>query len=393
MAMMRENLRAFVAHVYAHSRGWRRRFDALGLSPRDFADETDLVKLPVLRKEALPDLQREDPPFGGLICGDAAQLARIFLSPGPIYDPQREGTDPWGFAPALTAAGFRRGERVINTFSYHLSPAGMMFDEALRALGCVVIPAGVGNSELQVRLVRDLAVTGYVGTPSFLGILLDRATEIGVEFPIKKAFFTAERVTEEMKARFAAAGIAFCEGYGTADAGCIAYQVPGEHGLRVADRVLVQLCDPQTGQPVGPGEAGEVVVTVFDPVYPLLRFGTGDLSRWVEGAEGKVLAGVLGRVGEAVKVRGMFVHPRQVQEVAARFPEVRGVRAVVSSDGMRDRFTLQVAVPSAAWCAELAAAIQAYACDVLRVTPEVTRVDEEVLAEGKVIVDIRDRAG
>lgn len=299
-----------------------------------------LARLPILRKEALIDRQAANPPFGGLLGVPVAALQRLFMSPGPIYDPQGTGPDYWRWGDALRAAGFVKGDIALITFAFHLTPAGHMFDEAARALGCVVVPGGGGNSELQARLLRDAHVTAYVGVASFLLVLLEKARELGfgAQVQLRCGFVTAEPLAPSVRRRLQDEfGVTTRQGYGTADLGCVAYECERADGLHLDDHALVELVE------------GEVVVTLLSDVYPLLRFGTGDLAAWADGAcpcgrTSPRLAGILGRVGEAVKVRGMFVHPRQIAEAlepGARF------QAVVTRPGHTDEFTVRIEQPAA----------------------------------------------
>ncbi|MDI6880154.1 MAG: AMP-binding protein [Desulfitobacteriaceae bacterium] len=323
--------------VYAsvHSPFWRER-----LKDKPFAE------ISVLKKGELPAIQQQKLPFGGLLTVPEYEAARIFLSPGPIYDVQGTDGDFWRFAEALEVAGFGPGDIVQNTFSYHLSPAGMMFDAALRKLGATVIPAGIGNTELQVQVLRDCRVTGYVGTPSFLATLLERAGkeeyQFGHELKLNKAFFTAEKLAPALRRVWQEAGLSVFEGYGTADAGLIAYEDGVNPGLKVAASVYLEICDPETGKPLPQGAdgIGEVIVTVLDKTYPLIRFGTGDLSSWLPGQEGKYISGVLGRVGDGVKVKGMFVHLKQFAPILENTAWVSYYQAVVTREDNSDRFTL-----------------------------------------------------
>ena len=334
-AMAQEKLQELMAQAKAHSPFWQDR-----LGEKQFRD------IPVLYKTDLPAIQRNNPPFGGLLTIPASNVARIFMSPGPIYDPQVHERDFWRFAEALAAAGFQAGDIVQNTFSYHLSPAGLMFDSALREIGATIIPAGVGNTDLQVQVLKDCHVTGYVGTPSYLAALLARAAEMGFvlghELNLTKAFFTAEKVAPSLKAEWLGQGLAVFEGYGTADAGCIAFEDSSRRGLKIASTCFVELCIPGTGDPVAEGEVGEVVVTPFVPSYPLIRFGTGDLSAWVPGQTGNYLQGVLGRVGDGVKVKGMFVHLRQFAPLLESDPAIHYFQAIVDRYNHQDRLTILI---------------------------------------------------
>lgn len=338
-------LQDVVKAAYEGSPFWKQRLDGAGISPARVESVEDLSVLPVLRKDMLPGIQGNSKPFGEMITRKSSELARIFLSPGPIYDPQAQDGDYWRFSEALREAGFRQGDIVQNTFSYHLSPAGFMFDQALRNLEITVIPAGVGNTELQVQVMKECGITGYVGTPSFLITLLEKAQEAGWQpdrdLSLEKALFTAERLRPEWKEQFAQMGISPFETYGTADAGCIAYQTREGHGLKVTDTAIVQICDPATGEPIEDADRiGEIVITLLDPVYPLIRFGTGDLSQWVTGHVGERILGVLGRAGDGVKVRGMFVHLQQLEAVFNPYQELSYFQAVVTQDSHRDQLTI-----------------------------------------------------
>lgn len=386
MAIM-SSLQEIILYAYENSVGFKQLMEDAGLSLNDITNDEDLVKIPVLKKDKLPELQRESLPFAGFSTIPLNEMARIFMSPGPIYDPQADENDFWRFSEALQAAGFAKGDIVQNTFSYHLSPAGFMFDSALRKLGATVIPAGTGNRELQIQVMKDLKVTGYVGTPSFFAILLDaiadKGWENGKDLNLNKAFFTAEMLTTELRKRCAENGIEVFEGYGTADCGCIAFEDKKGPGLKLTASAIVQICDPLTGADVESGE-GEVVVTLFDKNYPLIRFGTGDLSRWVEGYEGKRIAGVLGRVSDGVKVKGMFVREKQLANVLEQ-EGFTAFRAIVYQVQNQDQ--LEIFIESET---DLSDQLVSRLKDVIRVTPIVTRVNVGSLNKnGKLLVDER----
>lgn len=360
-----ERWKSFLIEAYEQSLALRERLDAANMSPYELETIEQLNGIPVLKKEQLPLLQKHQLPFGNMITTRSNELARIFMSPGPIYDPQGKEEDDWGFAEALQAAGFTSDDIVQNTFSYHLSPAGFMFDSALRRIGATVVPAGPGNRELQVQLMNDLQVTGYVGTPSFLHLLLQYADEKGIHVTVKKAFFTAEKLTENMRDQFEQRGIHVFEGYGTADCGCIAFEDRQGPGLKISSRAIVQLCDPISGVPLD--EEGEIVVTIFDRTYPLVRFGTGDVSRWVDGYKGERIVGVLGRVGTSVKVKGMFVHEQQLKEVMADVG-CPLFQAVVTNEGGHDQLTIYIEK-------ELDEEAKQKIKNVIRITPTFVSVD------------------
>ncbi len=308
-------------------------------------DLEGLRRVPLLKKEDLPRVQGERWPLGGWVWWE--RVRRLFVSPGPIFDPEGPGPDYWGCAPALHAAGFRAGDVVLNTFSYHLTPAAWMMEGGLAVLGAVVIPGGVGNTEIQARAASQLRATGYTGTPSFLATLLQRADELGLPTFFEVALVTAEPLPPSLRERFEQRGIRTQQAYGTADVGLVAYECPRKQGMHLLDRCLVELLDPHTHEPVPAGQPGEVVVTLLDPTYPLLRLATGDVSVLVEepcpcGRTAPRLAGILGRVADAVKVRGVFVHPGQLREAAARHPEIVRFRFVVRRAGDRDEFVAQV---------------------------------------------------
>jgi phenylacetate-CoA ligase len=365
-----ENLQDVIKHAYEKAPGFKRQLDSAGVSPDDIKSVKDLEEIPVLKKDRLPELQSASQPFGNLAAMEPNEMARIFMSPGPIYDPQTHEKDFWRFSEALHAAGFGHEDIVQNTFSYHLSPAGFMFDSALRELGATVVPAGTGNRELQIQVMKDVKVTGFVGTPSFFNLLLDAIEEkgwkIGKEIVIEKVFFTAEMLTVQMRKRCEDNGISVFEGYGTADCGCLAFEDKQGPGLKVTDTAIVQICDPHTGKEVSAGE-GEVVVSLFDKNYPLIRFGTGDLSRWVEGYEGKRIAGVLGRVNDGVKVKGMFVREKQLAQVLEG-AGYSAFQAIVTNEKGQDEFRILVESE-----AELQSGLAAKIQDVIRVKPLIER--------------------
>ena len=358
------------------------------INPASVADRAALAKLPVTRKSELLDLQRVAKPFGGLNATPASGLARIFMSPGPIYEPEGQRPDYWHTARTLFAAGFRAGDVVLNCFSYHLTPAGSMFETGLHRLGCAVIPGGVGQTELQARAIADLAPAGYVGTPSFLKLILEKCDELELRATsLKRAVVSGEAflppVREFMKAR----GIDCFQAYGTAELGMVAYESAAREGLVVNEEVLLEIVRPGTGEPVPEGEVGEIVVTTFNPDYPLLRFATGDLSALLPGASpcGRTnmrIKGWMGRADQTTKVRGMFVHPHQVAEVLRRHGLRRG-RLVVENDDGEDRMTLRIETPGGD-----RAAIEASLREVTKVRGEVRAVDT-LPNDGKVIEDAR----
>jgi len=392
-----ERLPRQVAHAKAHAPAYARLFaevDAASITTREA-----LARLPVTRKSELGERQKSERPFGGFAAtgwgGGRAGAKRVFASPGPIYEPEGATPDYWRLARALYAAGFRAGDLVHNAFAYHFTPAGSMLETGAHALGCTVFPAGTGQSEQQVQAMAELKPDGYVGTPSFLRILLEKADESGVSLAsLKKALLSAEAFPAALRDAFLARGIAGYQVYASADLGSIAYETPARDGLVVDEGVLVEIVRPGTGDPVPAGEVGEVVVTALaNTDYPLIRFGTGDLSAVLPGrsACGRTNArikGWMGRADQTTKVKGMFVHPSQVAEIVRRHPAIARARLVVDNPDLQDRMTLMVETPRGA--AAEAEAIVASIRDVTKLRGEVSFHAPGTLPnDGKVIEDRR----
>ena len=381
-----------VAHAKANAPYFTALFE--DVDPRVVNSRAALAKLPVTRKSALLTLQKDRPPFGGLAATPPSQLARVFMSPGPIYDPEGRRSDYWRIARALFAAGFRAGDLIHNCFSYHLTPAGSMFEGGAAALGCAVVPGGTGQTELQVRAISDLRPVGYAGTPSFLRIILEKGRELGADLSsLKRAVVGGEAFPPALQKEVASAGIAAFQTYGTADLGTIAYETDARQGLVVDEGVIVELVRPGTGDPVPDGEVGEVVVTTLTPDYPLIRFATGDLSAILPGLSpcgrtNQRIKGWMGRADQTTKVKGMFVHPEQIAEVLKRHPELRRARLVVSHDGESDVMTLKAEVSASD--ASLAAAVAQSLTAATKLKGRVELVAPGTLAnDGKVIEDVR----
>jgi phenylacetate-CoA ligase len=365
------------------------------IDPDGVTDREALARLPVLRKSELIGLQQAGLPFGGLTATPASRLARIFASPGPIYDPEGARLDYWRFARAMFAAGFRPGETVHNTFSYHLTPGGAMAEGGARALGCPVIPAGTGQAALQLRVISDVRPTAYVGTPSFLLQLLEKGRELGFDTSsLRRAVVSGEALPAATQRRLHDEfGIDAYQLYGTADLGLIAYETPARAGLVLDEAMILEIVRPGTGDPLPEGEVGEVVVTAFNPDYPLLRFATGDLSAVLPGESpcGRTnmrIRGWLGRADQTTKVRGMFVHPQQIHEVLARHPELGRARLEVSAEGARDSMTLRCETVDGA--ADLAERVAETVRALTGLRAEIELVAAGSLpADGKVIDDRR----
>jgi phenylacetate-CoA ligase len=327
-----------------------------GVDAAQVVDRTALAKLPVTRKSELQALQQAARAEGGSVFGGfsalgfGAAMPRVFASPGPIYEPEGTGQDYWRMARAIYAAGFRPGELIHNSFSYHFVPAGSMMETGAHAMGCTVFPGGTGQTEQQVQAMRELQPAGYIGTPSFLKIILEKAAEMGVTIPsVTKAMFGGEAFPPSLRDWFTAHGVDGYQCYATADLGLIAYETTAREGLVLDEGVIVEIVRPGTGDPVAEGDVGEVVVTTLSAGYPLVRFGTGDLSAVLAGPcpTGRTntrIKGWMGRADQTTKVRGMFVHPKQVDEIAKRFPEVGRARLVVSGEMANDAMTLLVEV-------------------------------------------------
>lgn len=346
-------LRLQIRHLYDHSPFARAVLDEAGLKPDDIQTTADLAGLPVTRKADIIRAQQEDPPYGGLLAANAADVERVFISPGPVYEIQ--GSDTKWFSRALWAAGFRRGDIVINAFTYHLSPAGILMHEGLRDCGATVVVTGAGNTEIQLNAMRHLKVNGFIGTPSFLMALIHKAEEEGrdikKDFFLERAWFTGEPLAPSVRATLEKDyAIDTCQAYAvTEPGGVIAYECPARQGLHLMDDYAVEIVDPQTGRPVKPGETGEVVVTpVHNKIWGLIRFGTGDLSSLVTetcpcGRSAYRLRGIYGRTGDAVKVRGMFVVQQEIDGMMAEYNAVKYYRLKVSRTDQRDRVELEIA--------------------------------------------------
>jgi phenylacetate-CoA ligase len=328
----------------------RRMLEAAGLHPGHVRGQDDLPRIPITRKDALVGLQADEPPFAGLAAVDPGTMARIYASPGPILDPQGTDGDCWRLRHAMAAAGFRAGDVVLNSASYHLTPGGFMVDGGARALGCAVIPGGTGQTELQLRVASALGASAYTGMPSFLFHLLQRARETGIPLGFDVAFVFGEMLPESLRADIQSFGVRCLQGYPTADLGCLAYECTGLGGWHLHPGVIVEVLDLETGRAAEPGQPGEIVATSLDPAYPLLRFATGDVgaltppSRCPCGRTAPKLAGILGRVGDAVKVKGMFVRGAQVEAVLRGFPEAGKFRATVTREGHVDLLGYDVEV-------------------------------------------------
>jgi phenylacetate-CoA ligase len=365
-----------------------------GLEPSELTTIDELDRISILTKDDLVDVQAAALPFGGLLGADAA-VRRIFQSPGPLYEPELDEPDPWRWRPAFEAAGFHASEIVLNAAGYHLTPLGAMLEEGVRALGGVVVPGGVGNLDLQAQVCVDLGVTGYVGLPSYLKALLDKADELGLgsSLRLERAFVLAEPLPPSLRALLEERISVVSQGYGTAEGGNLGYECDRQAGFHVPDDALVEVCDLDTGRGLWDGEEGQVVFTLFRADYPLVRIGTGDLSAFVPepcecGRSTPLIAGWLGRVGEAIKVRGMFLHPRQVRSVMAEVPEVTAYRFVVEREEHRDRLRCELVPAASADAATVVETVKERVRSGLRFNADVDAV-ESLEADAPALVDTR----
>jgi phenylacetate-CoA ligase len=374
--------------------GWARQL--AGIDPATVTSREKLATLPVLRKADLPALQREAPPFGGFAVSVPGTLRRLMMSPGPIFEPQGHERDAGGAARALYAAGFRPGDIVHNSFSYHLTPGGFMLEDGAHALGCAVIPGGTGNTEQQVEAITQLCPAGYIGTPDFLKILLDTAVRLGRDASsLKRGLVSGAALPASLRDELAGRGVAVLQAYAAAELGVIAYETPAREGLAVNETVIVEIVRPGSGDPVPAGEVGEVVVTSFDPVYPMIRLATGDLSATLAGASpcGRTnmrIRGWMGRADQTTKVKGMFVRPEQVAAIAKRHPELGRLRLVVTREGEQDVMALvaECALPIIPEALRLAVAESLQAETKLR-GPVSLMAPGSLPNDGKVIADER----
>lgn len=397
---LNEELRAIVEYAYHQAPAVKEKMDRAGVTPDQIKTIKDLEKLPITKKDEFTELQKQNPPFGGFLA--VPDTKEIFASPGPIYEPEIPEVQYIAAAKALYAAGFRRGDRAIVTVSFHMVPAGQHFAGAFEKLGVTLIPTGIGNTELQLQVMRDLKVTGYAGTPSFLMNLIRTAEELGYnfrqDFELRHALLGAEMLPESLRRTFEQDyGVNAQQIYSTAELLLLGYECSQKSGWHIPEEVLIEIVDHNTGKQLAPGEAGEIVVTPFNKIFPLIRYGTGDLSSIIAetcpcGRTSPRLAGLLGRVGEAVKARGMFIHPKQVQEVMAKFAQIPKFQVVVRRREHRDEITINLELKDETINKEqLANSLIKNFQDICRVRPDkVEFLAKGTIPEGgKVILDER----
>ena len=365
-----------------------------GVEPESITSRAALARLAVLRKSELAERQRARPPFGGFNISAPGKMRRLLMSPGPIFEPEGTGKDFWGAARALFAAGFRAGDIVHNSFAYHLTPGGFIMESGAHALGCVVVPAGTGNTEQQVEAIAHLKPSGYAGTPDFLKILLDAAAKTGKDVSsLKRGLVSGAALPSSLRQELASRGVEVLQCYATAELGIIAYESAAREGMIVNEDLLLEIVRPGTGDPLPPGEVGEVVVTSFNPDYPMIRLATGDLSAVMPGSSpcGRTnmrVAGWMGRADQTTKIKGMFVHPQQLAELAKRHPELGRLRLIVKRANEQDAMTLmaEAAAPAEALRTAVAATLNA----VTKLRGEVQFAAPGSLPnDGKIIADER----
>jgi phenylacetate-CoA ligase len=386
-----------IAHAKRHAPGFSGILEKI--RPEKIKSREALAALPITRKSDLSNIQKQQPPLGGLNATAIGKLAKLFVSPGPLYEPEGRGKDWWRSARGLFAGGFRAGDVVMNSYAYHFTPAGSMLESGAAALGCVVVPAGTGQTEMQAAAIRGLGVSGYVGTPSFLKLIVEKADELKIDIScLKKAQVGAEYLPPALRKAMGERGIRVTQMYGSADLGLIAYEslMPDgalNEGLILDEGLLLEIVRPGTGDPLPPGEVGEVVITSFNRDYPLIRFATGDLSAVLPGTSpcGRTnvrIKGWMGRADQSTKVRAMFVTPAQVGEIVRRHREIAKARLVVEGEGGNDRMTLKCEVSEKS--SNLSEAIVSTIRDVTKLRGEVELAAPGSLPnDGKVIEDLR----
>ena len=386
-----------IEHAWDKAPGVRRRLEHARVKAGDIRGVDDLVRLPVIKKSEMPDLQKADAPFGGFCTVPMAKIRRIFVSPGPIFEPMGPEVSAFHAETGLYANGFRPGDIVLNTFAYHLTPAAHEMDESLNLIGCTVVPTGTGNTEMQVQIAGALGATGYLGTPSFLMTILKRAREMGnATLPFEVAQVGAEALPESLRRQFEEEfGILTRQGFGTADLGMIAYECIEKSGMHLIEDAITQVCDPQSGDPVPNGTIGEIVATVNNHTYPMIRFGTGDLTIIDDtpcpcGRTSPRMLGWRGRADEVTKVRGMFIHPRQAEEVAARGRGVQRFQVVVGRQGHEDTLTMRVELAPGTDPAGVSKTLEGAIRDVMKLRGSVDVVAGGTIPDGaKKIADQR----
>ncbi|NWF94367.1 MAG: AMP-binding protein [Syntrophaceae bacterium] len=391
---LNQKLRGIVQYAYKNSVAFRNKLDSVSLKPKDIQTVQDLEKIPITKKADLIELQKKNPPFGGFEGVPITEIRRIFISPGPIYEPGENDYNDLGWAQGMYAAGFRAGDIAINTFSYHMVPFALqMVDNSLHMIGCITIPTGVGNTEQQVNILKNLKVNAFCGTPSFLLSIAEKAEEMGLDLRkdlcLRVGFVAAEMLPESLRSKLEEKfGMTIRQSYGTADVRCLGYECIRKNGMHIPDDKIVEIVDPETGKPLGPGRMGEVVATTFNKVYPLIRFGTGDLSILTEtpcpcGRTSPRLIKIMGRVDQATKVKGLFIHPGQVDEVVLKHPQIEKCQVVVTRRAEKDEMTFRIELKEEAPQPEkLKEEIEKSIRDVTKIRGEARFVPKGTIREG-----------
>jgi phenylacetate-CoA ligase len=396
---LNQKLRGILRYGYRHAPAIKEKLDSAGMKPKDIHSIKDLEKIPITKKSQLLELQRKNPPFGGFEGVPIHELRRIFISPGPIFEPGEMKYNDLGWAQGMFAGGFRPGDIAINTFSYHMVPFALhMVDNSLHRIGCVSIPTGVGNTEQQITILRTLNANAFCGTPSFLLNIAEKAEEMGLDlrrdFNLRIGFVAAEMLPESLRSKLEEKfGMIIRQTYGTADVGCLGYECLKKNGMHVPDDKIVEIVDPETGKQLGPGKPGEIVATTFNKVYPLIRFGTGDLSIITDtpcacGRTSPRLLKILGRADQATKVRGLFIHPGQVDEIASRYPEISKYQVVVRREEHKDQMIFRVEMEEGRSLREnLKEQIEKSIRDVLKMRGEIDFVPKGTIPDGSRKID------
>jgi len=391
---LNQKLRGIIQYAYKNSVAFKNKIDSVGLKPKDIQAIKDLEKIPITKKAELVELQKKNPPFGGFEGVPINELRRIFISPGPIFEPGEMEYVELGWAQGMYAGGFRPGDIAINTFSYHMVPFALhMVDNSLHRIGCISIPTGVGNTEQQIHILNNLKATGFCGTPSFLLNIAEKAEEMGLDLKkdlnLKVGFVAAEMLPESLRSKLEEKfGMIIRQTYGTADIGCLGYECMKKNGMHIPDDKIVEIVDPETGKQLGPGKTGEIVATTFNKIYPLVRFGTGDLSIVTEtpcpcGRTSPRLLKILGRVDQVTKVRGLFVHPGQVDEVASRYPQIAKYQVVVARKEQKDEMTFRIELKEEVFQTEkLKEEIENSIRDVMKLRGDVQFTPKGTIPEG-----------
>ena len=391
---LNQKLRGIIQYAYKNSIAFKNKIESVGLKPKDIQTIKDLEKIPITKKADLVELQKKNPPFGGFEGVPINELKRIFISPGPIFEPGEMEYNELGWAQGMYAGGFRPGDITINTFTYHMVPFALhMVDNSLHRIGCISIPTGVGNTEQQIHILNNLKATGFCGTPSFLLNIAEKAEEMGLDLKkdlnLKVGFVAAEMLPESLRSKLEEKfGMIIRQTYGTADIGCLGYECMKKSGMHIPDDKIVEIVDPDTGKQLGPGKTGEIVATTFNRVYPLIRFGTGDLSILTEtpcpcGRTSSRLLRILGRVDQVTKVRGLFVHPGQVDQVASRYPQIARYQIIVTRKDQKDEMIFRIELKEEVSQPEkLKEEIESSIRDVMKLRGEVLFTPKGTIPEG-----------